>query len=82
MPIDELNNKTIRDSMHGEGPEDEILSELNTDTISRKSITTLRAGEWLNDEVIKFCMSCLANRDHISASPKEIIFEIITFSNC
>ena len=33
MSIDELNNKRIRDSMHGEGLEDEILSELNTETI-------------------------------------------------
>ena len=28
-PIDESNNKIFRDSMHREGSEDDILSELN-----------------------------------------------------
>ena len=62
-PIDGLNKKRIRDSMNGEVPEDEILSELNSDKINQKSMTTLLPREWLNGEVINSFMSCLIYRD-------------------
>ena len=45
-PIDELNNKIIRDSMHAKVQK----------MINRKSMTILHPGEWLNDEVINFHM--------------------------
>ena len=45
------------------GPEDEVIAQVGTDSIQRKSIRNLRPGCWLNDEAIHYFYVMLAKRD-------------------
>jgi sentrin-specific protease 1 len=47
----------------GTSNEEEILFELDLDSVRRKSMHTLRPGQWLNDEIIHYYYNMLSKRD-------------------
>ena len=63
MNTDELITEKTQNSLCGVGPKDEAIAELNGNSVNRKSMTRLPPGLWLNDEIINFYMSLLAQRD-------------------
>jgi hypothetical protein len=62
-PLTDDEHELIQDALYGPGPESEKLAETATDSVQRKSMRTLRPGQWLNDEVIAYFFKMLAHRD-------------------
>lgn len=63
-PLSEEERQRILDAMDERlGRDDDIVAENGVDNIQRKSLRTLRPGEWLNDEVIHYFLGTLAKRD-------------------
>ena len=66
LPLTNDERAIITKATYGFGNSTDILASLGNDSVTRKSMQTLRPGQWLNDEVINyFLKNCLANRDEI-----------------
>ena len=61
--LTEEEHALVREALYGPGPESEKLASTASDSVQRKSMRTLRLGQWLNDEVISYFYKMLANRD-------------------
>lgn len=62
LPLDPSQNDKVHDALHGKGPHNQILSDINNDIVTRYSMATLRPKIWLNDEVINGYVACLFKR--------------------
>ena len=62
-PLSDEEKDRVHQALYGHGPLDEKLAVSSNDSVQRKSMQTLRPGQWLNDEVIHYFYSMLANRD-------------------
>jgi Ulp1 protease family, C-terminal catalytic domain len=51
VPVSETDCQNIRNVMDG-GFEDDVVAQIDSDTVQRRSFATLLPGQWLNDEVI------------------------------
>lgn len=64
--LSQNDKQIIRHALYGPGNESKIIAQLhgNGNTVTKRSLMTLRPGKWLNDEIINFFMLLLANRDY------------------
>lgn len=62
-PLTDEESALVHTALWEGGPSDEKLATSATDSVQRKSMHTLRPGQWLNDEVIHYFFSVLAKRD-------------------
>ncbi|KOO28947.1 sentrin sumo-specific protease [Chrysochromulina tobinii] len=69
----------IVDEALGTGNPNEILAELRNIPISRLDMTTLRPGQWLNDEVINYYFKILEQREASKATGPSCHFHQTTF---
>ena len=69
----------IVDEALGTGNPNEILAELRNIPISRLDMTTLRPGQWLNDEVINGYFKILEQREASKATGPSCHFHQTTF---
>ena len=62
-PLTLEENKKVKSNLYEIGPQYEIISEIDNDSITRQSMQRLRNGAWLNDEVIHFYFTALSHRN-------------------
>ena len=62
-PLTSEEQEKVQDAMSGGGDPDEVLAQCGTDTVHRRSMSTLKPGIWCNDEVLHYFMLMLAKRD-------------------
>ena len=62
-PLSDEEKDRVYEALYGYGPLDEKLAVSSNDSVQRKSMHTLIAGQWLNDKVIHYFYRMLANRD-------------------
>ena len=61
----------MHDALCGEGSDEEMLFQIHTDTVTRKSMSMLQPRIWLNDEIINSYVSCLVDAQSLTG---DIIF--------
>ena len=65
-PLTNEESEIVIEATEGVGPATQILASQDANSVQRRSMQTLRPGQWLNDEVINyFLKTCLAKRDGI-----------------
>jgi len=64
-----------RSALYGGGPEHEIVASIEMDSVTRKSLRTLRPNLWLNDEVIHYFLVTLSKRDAASKKRRSHFFK-------
>jgi len=62
-PLTEEEQYRVRHILNGIGPPNEILAQVDADSVQRVSMQRLLPGQWLNDEVIHFFLTVLSKRD-------------------
>jgi len=62
-PLSDYEHNRVQHALYDRGPLEEKLATSTNDSVTRKSIRTLRPREWLNDEVINYYYFMLAKRD-------------------
>lgn len=53
-PLSKEEKSVAKLALYGQGDQDDTMAESDTDFVIRRSMWTLRPGEWLNDEVIHY----------------------------
>jgi sentrin-specific protease 1 len=61
--LSDADKELIEQALYGSGRGDEVVASVETDSVQRDSLRTLRPGIWLNDEVIHYFLTLLAQRD-------------------
>jgi sentrin-specific protease 1 len=61
--LSDADKELIEQALYGAGRGDEVVASVETDSVQRDSLRTLRPGIWLNDEVIHYFLTLLAQRD-------------------
>ncbi|GFH55956.1 hypothetical protein CTEN210_12433 [Chaetoceros tenuissimus] len=62
--LSENDRKRIRDALYSPGEDLKVIAEINGNKVTKRSIRTLHAGQWLNDEIILFFMFLILQRDY------------------
>jgi sentrin-specific protease 1 len=62
-PLDAEETELVHNTLHSFGSDEEIIAQVDADSIQRESIRRLLPGQWLNDEVIHYFYIMLAKRD-------------------
>ena len=63
-PMTPEEAQKVRDAVRGRGREDDVLASAEGgDSVSRRSMRTLRPGAWINDEVLHYFLYALSRRD-------------------
>lgn len=62
-PLSDADMELINQALYGPGRSDEIVANAETDSVQRESLRKLRPGVWLNDEIIHYFLTLLAQRD-------------------
>jgi len=62
-PLTEDEKAIVEEAIYGDGTDNEIVAQSETDLIHRSSMRTLRPGGWVTDEVIHYFLLTLAKRD-------------------
>ncbi len=53
----------VQEAIYGDGPSDQVIARIDSDSVQRRSMRLLKPGQWLNDEVIHYFLVMLAKRD-------------------
>jgi sentrin-specific protease 1 len=62
-PLTKEEQQIVHAAMYGAGPPNEVLAQVESDSVQRKSMQCLQPGEWLNDEAIHYFYVMLTKRD-------------------
>ena len=63
MPLDNTDYIRVQNSLHGVGPNNEILSIIHPHSVSYGSMIRMCPGAWSNDDIINFHAEAIAKRD-------------------
>jgi sentrin-specific protease 1 len=58
----------VRNAIFGKGPPNQVIAQIGSDSVQRRSLQRLQPGKWLNDEVIHYFLIMLAKRDEVLCS--------------
>ncbi|KAL7564634.1 hypothetical protein ACA910_009323 [Epithemia clementina (nom. ined.)] len=62
-PLTADEQERVRQAMYARGRPDEVIAQVEADSVQRGSFQRLAPGQWLNDEVLHFFLTVLGRRD-------------------
>lgn len=62
-PLSEEESRLVWQALYDDGPPENIIATVGTDSVTRRSFRRLRPGIWLDDELINCYFSLIAQRE-------------------